>query len=172
MDLSTLWDGAQPEQLLAPQFVGGLVIALVIWYVLRYLIPSYVLSARLKRITAGLVKVRDLPAAQRRGELETLFKGSKFEHSWDEYAETLHNQYREHEGERVLVSSRATSGAAHYFSPQSVVDTPLATEFFKHLPGILTGIGIVGTFFGLMLGLQRAPLPYVYFIAAHSEYSA
>ena len=30
----------------------------------------------------------------------------------------------------------------------------MRTEFYKHLPGILTGIGIVGTFFGLMLGLQ------------------
>lgn len=158
MDFSTLvhlWNAANSEQLLAPKFVGGLVTLLCIWYVVRYLFPSYALSARLKRITAGLVRVRDLPPAQRRSELEVLFKGSKLEHSWNEYAETLHNQYREHEGERVLVSSRATSGAAHYFSAQNVVDTPLATEFFKHLPGILTGIGIVGTFFGLMLGLQH-----------------
>lgn len=36
-----------------------------------------------------------------------------------------------------------------------MVETPLGTEFYKHLPGILTGIGIVGTFFGLMLGLQH-----------------
>src|SRR3989344_5863428 len=45
--------------------------------------------------------------------------------------------------------------ATNFFTGQSVVDTPLATEFFKHLPGILTGVGIVGTFFGLMLGLQH-----------------
>ena len=51
--------------------------------------------------------------------------------------------------------SRATTVAANFFTGQSVVDTPLATEFFKHLPGILTGVGIVGTFFGLMLGLQH-----------------
>lgn len=36
-----------------------------------------------------------------------------------------------------------------------MIETPLGTEFYKHLPGILTGIGIVGTFFGLMLGLQH-----------------
>ena len=158
MDFSTLghlWNTASSEQLLAPKYVGSAVAALCLWYVARYLIPSYVLSIRLKRVTAGLVKVRDLPPEQRRTELEILFKGSKLEHSWGEYAETLHNQYREHEGERVLVSSRATAGAAHFFSAQNVVDTPLATEFFKHLPGILTGIGIVGTFFGLMLGLQH-----------------
>ena len=158
MDFSTLvhlWNTASSEQLLAPKYVGSAVAALCLWYVVRYLIPSYVLSIRLKRVTAGLVKVRGLPPAQRRTELEALFKGSRLEHAWREYSETLHNQYREHEGERVLVSSRATAGAAHFFSAQNVVDTPLATEFFKHLPGILTGIGIVGTFFGLMLGLQH-----------------
>ncbi|EGZ0821936.1 anti-phage defense ZorAB system ZorA, partial [Escherichia coli] len=28
-------------------------------------------------------------------------------------------------------------------------------EFFKHLPGILTGMGIIGTFYGLMIGLNH-----------------
>jgi hypothetical protein len=35
-----------------------------------------------------------------------------------------------------------------------LVDAPLHTEFYKHLPGILTGAGIIGTFSGLILGLQ------------------
>lgn len=30
----------------------------------------------------------------------------------------------------------------------------LRTEYFRHLPGILTGIGIIGTFFGLIMGLS------------------
>jgi sugar-specific transcriptional regulator TrmB len=30
---------------------------------------------------------------------------------------------------------------------------PLKTEYFKHLPGILTGLGIIGTFLGLIKGL-------------------
>ncbi len=158
MDFSTLvglWNAANPEQLLAPKVVGTAVTLLSLWYIGRYLIPSYVLSAKLKRITATLLKAGNLPEAQRRAELDALFKPSKLKHAWNEYAETLHNQYREHEGERGLERSRATAGAAQYFSVQTIVDTPLATEFFKHLPGILTGIGIVGTFFGLMLGLQH-----------------
>jgi len=35
-----------------------------------------------------------------------------------------------------------------------LVDTPLNTEFFRHLPGLLTGIGIIGTFSGLIVGLS------------------
>jgi len=158
MDFSTLvslWNAANPEQLLAPKIVVGSVALLSIWYIIRYLVPSYILSVRLKGITRRLIKARELSEAQRRAELDALFKGSKLKHAWSEFAETLHNQYQEHEGERVLVRSRATAGAAQYFSAQTIVDTPLATEFFKHLPGILTGIGIVGTFFGLMLGLQH-----------------
>ena len=41
------------------------------------------------------------------------------------------------------------------FSPQSLVDARLNVEFFKHLPGILTGIGIIGTFYGLINGIQH-----------------
>ncbi|EPM44374.1 hypothetical protein A249_42236 [Pseudomonas syringae pv. actinidiae ICMP 18804] len=87
--------------------------------------------------------------------MEKVFNATKLKHLWKEYSETLHNQFEYHEGEERLVRSRATTVAANFFTSQSVVDTPLATEFFKHLPGILTGVGIVGTFFGLMLGLQH-----------------
>jgi uncharacterized protein YukE len=41
------------------------------------------------------------------------------------------------------------------FTAETVVDTPLGTEFFKHLPGLFTGVGIIGTFFGLIHGLQN-----------------
>ncbi|MGE6136553.1 type I Zorya anti-phage system protein ZorA1, partial [Aeromonas salmonicida] len=49
----------------------------------------------------------------------------------------------------------ATSLSATFFSVPSIVETPLRTEVFKHLPGVLTGLGIVGTFLGLMSGLMH-----------------
>lgn len=58
------------------------------------------------------------------------------------------------DGERRLVAIRATVPAEVFFNTQVLVDTPLNTEFFRHLPGILTGIGIIGTFSGLILGLS------------------
>ena len=33
------------------------------------------------------------------------------------------------------------------------MDLPLQTDFYKHVPGILTGLGIIGTFSGLIMGL-------------------
>ncbi|EML3184482.1 hypothetical protein R9D81_002188, partial [Pseudomonas aeruginosa] len=87
--------------------------------------------------------------------MEQVFQKPPLQHAWQEYAETLHDQFEVRDGERQLLRSRATAGAGHFFTSQTVVETPLGTEFYKHLPGILTGIGIVGTFFGLMLGLQH-----------------
>ena len=158
MDFSTLrhlWDAASSEQLIAPITVVVLVLILCACYFVRYFYRSFSLSAKLKRFTKSLQGVKALAPPLRRSELERLFNGTNLGHSWREYAETLHDQFELKDGEQVLVRSRATTGAAHFFSPQSVVDTPLGTEFYKHLPGILTGIGIVGTFFGLMLGLQH-----------------
>lgn len=66
-------------------------------------------------MTASLVRAKTLPPAGLRPELERLFKGTRLENSWDEYSETLHDQFEYREGEQVLVRSRATAGAAHFF---------------------------------------------------------
>ncbi|MBF0236520.1 MAG: anti-phage defense ZorAB system ZorA [SAR324 cluster bacterium] len=71
------------------------------------------------------------------------------QHLWVEYKETLHEQ----EVSPGVLRIRATLPASAFFSPQSVVETWLHTDFFKHLPGILTGLGIIGTFSGLIIGL-------------------
>ena len=53
------------------------------------------------------------------------------------------------------VAVRSTLPAETFFNGQTVVDARLRTEFFKHLPGIYTGIGIIGTFTGLIEGLRQ-----------------
>ncbi|WP_417788482.1 type I Zorya anti-phage system protein ZorA1 [Stutzerimonas xanthomarina] len=158
MDTSTflsLWSNATPAQLLAPIFVVSLVAALCLLYGVHYFLRSFVLSRRLKKLSRQVKALGEIAPAQRRKELGGLFKGHALEHVWSEYSDTLHNQYELRDGEQQLIRSRATAPAASYFTAQNMVETPLVTEFYKHLPGILTGLGIVGTFFGLMLGLQH-----------------
>lgn len=150
-----LWDKATPEQLIAPVFVCSLVTVLCLWYLLRYFYRSFILSRTLKALVREVQAVKELQPAKRRIELEQLFREHPLGHAWHEYAETLHDQFEVRDGEQRLLCSRATAGAGHFFTAQTVVETPLGTEFYKHLPGILTGLGIVGTFFGLMLGLQH-----------------
>jgi hypothetical protein len=54
----------------------------------------------------------------------------------------------------TVVAKRPTVPAEIFFNTQILVDNRLRTEFFKHLPGIFTGVGIIGTFTGLIIGLQ------------------
>lgn len=150
-----LWSNATATQLVAPATVISLVTLFCLIYFIHYFFRSFGLSRRLKELTRQIKAADQSAPSERRKQLEKLFKGHSFEHVWREYAETLHNQYELHDGEQRVVRSRATAGAASFFTAQNMVETPLVTEFYKHLPGILTGLGIVGTFFGLMLGLQH-----------------
>ncbi|WP_235184968.1 anti-phage ZorAB system protein ZorA [Cupriavidus sp. SK-3] len=76
-------------------------------------------------------------------------------HCWDEYRDTLHGQKQATAtGMMEVVRLRAGAMANGFFTEQALVDSPLRTEFYKHLPGILTGLGIIGTFSGLIFGLQ------------------
>ena len=76
-------------------------------------------------------------------------------HAWDEYRDTLHGQKMANEMGMLEVNRwRATSMANGFFTDQALIEAPLRTEFYKHLPGILTGLGIIGTFSGLIIGLQ------------------
>lgn len=84
-----------------------------------------------------------------------MFVQPELKHAWNEFEESLHSQYELEDGEEKIVRIRATAPSASFFSEQQLVDIPLNTEFFKHLPGILTGMGIIGTFYGLMIGLNH-----------------
>ena len=75
-------------------------------------------------------------------------------HLWNGYSKTLHPQREEDQHGQIRVARwRATTMAESFFSEQAIVDSRLKTEFFRHLPGVLTGLGIIGTFAGLIKGL-------------------
>ena len=58
-------------------------------------------------------------------------------------------------GAAVLTEVRATIPAESMFTREVLVDSRLFDDFTRHLPGVLTGLGIIGTFAGLLDGLQR-----------------
>ncbi len=77
-----------------------------------------------------------------------------YKHLWEEYSETLHPQ-KSIVGEKEIVNGyRSTVRAEAFFNTETLIDIPLRTDFFKHLPGIFTGLGIIGTFYGLITGLE------------------
>ena len=79
-----------------------------------------------------------------------------FSRLWREFAESLHRQpHPENKNDEKRVLYRATVPSELVFSLQTLVDVPLKVEFFRHLPGILTGAGIVSTFAGILFGLTE-----------------
>ena len=73
---------------------------------------------------------------------------------WAQYSEALdkRNETPEPTGSKAR-RWRASALAETFFSDYALVDSPLRSDFYKHVPGILTGLGILGTFSGLINGL-------------------
>jgi hypothetical protein len=141
---------AQPVHLLV---AAGLLAALVLAFLGAFLLPGLVHWLRLRRLQRALAgfELRTPP-----GEFRTLFaRDARLAHLWKEYQDSLHVQREERDGQMLPVAVRATLPAETFFNSAHVVDARLRTEFFKHLPGLFTGIGIIGTFTGLIDGLQH-----------------
>jgi hypothetical protein len=132
--------------------IGGILAFVFILFLALFLVPALYQSWKLGRFKKRLEKAdgKDLD------ELSELFKSDKIlSHLWKEFRDTLHEQKDlDASGSYQITAIRQTVPAETYFSEQILVHSPLRTEFFKHLPGTLTGIGIIGTFTGLIIGLQ------------------
>ena len=105
-------------------------------------------------------------------EISAAFDNELLKRHWAEFADTLHLQYAENSGSAVPATKDVDSGislsglssqtvryrqtvpARDFFSYSALVETPLKTEVFKHLPGVYTSLGIIGTFFGVISGLS------------------
>lgn len=122
---------------------------LLLSFVIFCLFPSFVASRQLSRVINKLVALNGEPD----GSLDHIFqKTGVLEHLWQEYADSLHEQIGG--GKAQSPRLRSTIPAGVVFRPEILVDIPLRTDFFKHLPGLFTGVGIIGTFYGLLIGLQ------------------
>ena len=80
-------------------------------------------------------------------------------HCLKEYEESL---YRRTEildsGEVRTTQFQLSEPAASFFDVASLIENPAKINFFNHLPGLFTSFGIIGTFFGLIIGLQAFSL--------------
>lgn len=136
--------------------VGGLLAAALLDFVRRFFLPGRRTG---KEIAQAIERLNALKQAGPVLDLdqvrEEVMVSPTLRHCWDEFRDTLHGQKQANAMGTMEVSRwRATTLANSFFTEQSLIDAPLRTEFFKHLPGILTGLGIIGTFSGLILGLQ------------------
>ncbi len=122
-------------------------------YLWRYATRGLLLRRQLKTVAEHIEALANKPRPTLRGELEKVFDGTACHHAWSEYEETLHNQYDIRDGERKVREVRATVPSESFINLETTVDPRIGSEYFKHLPGIFTGLGIIGTFNGLIQGL-------------------
>lgn len=141
---------------LALLVTGSALTLLTLGFVFWFLTPAVQLRFRLGRALRQLRRGKPRSAL----DLQKIFEPDpRLLHLWKEFRDTLHAQREERDGQMVTVALRATAPAESFFNSQYVVDGRLRTEFFKHLPGIFTGIGIIGTFSGLITGLKNFEVP-------------
>lgn len=148
-DLSLPWLSGAGFDTLAAWIVGIVLAGIALGFLVRFVLPALQLSHRLRRAVDGLEGITPGSADPEVISREVMV-APPLSHLWREYAQTLHPARRE--GKRLW---RATAMAESFFTDHALVDTPLKTEFYKHLPGILTGLGIIGTFSGLIIGLTH-----------------
>lgn len=117
-------------------------------FLVFFFLPSLRVSLQLSKVVKQLRALGNRPD----GNLDQIFeKSGVLQHLWREYADTLHKQA---DGGQTGTRLRSTMPAGAIFRSDIVVDIPLRADFFKHLPGLFTGVGIIGTFYGLLIGLQ------------------
>ena len=122
-------------------------------YIFKYQIPATQLQYRTKKIIKALKKYEASPVGSVQPDiLDPIFVSKPFDHPWREFKNSLHEMHNENSSSKSI---RSTLTADFYFSKEAIVDSYINAEFFKHLPGILTGIGIIGTFTGLIWGLHQ-----------------
>lgn len=136
---------------------GTILAAISIYFILKFVLPARRIGLE---IAEAIRKLQNIKAENggRVTDLEQItnevMSSNKLAHCWTEFSQTLHPQMTTNElGQDLVTRWRATAVAETFFTDQVLVETPLQTEFYKHLPGILTGIGIIGTFSGLIFGL-------------------
>ncbi|GAB0057058.1 hypothetical protein SIID45300_01379 [Candidatus Magnetaquicoccaceae bacterium FCR-1] len=132
--------------------LAGVVAGFLFLFLFGYLLQAFVDALRLGWV-ARSVRARVASGDKNPAAWSWPYYG-RFTRLWREFARSL-------TPESLPESTQAparTVWVAHLpadlvFTQQSLVDVPMRVEFFRHLPGILTGAGIVSTFAGILMGL-------------------
>lgn len=129
---------------------------LALSFVVFFLKPAISHRARLTKLIARLDSP-DFKDERNPDQLALAFNGDvHLSRLWDEYSKTLYDALPSASASGIVVPEwRSTEAAESFWNGSLAVDARVSAEFFKHVPGLFTGIGIIGTFSGLILGLGQ-----------------
>lgn len=138
-----------------PLYVFLLVAVLTLAFLVGYAIKGSQVWWQLRFAVKAVRRLRAAGSAPDPKQVSAAFQKEPLKHLWDEYADTLHELRRAGSGQIVLTEFRATIPAEAMFTKEVLVDGRMFDEFTRHMPGVLTGLGIIGTFAGLLNGLDK-----------------
>jgi len=136
--------------------LGAMLALALASFVFQFVVPGFRVGRQFKQARILLDRLKAAgPVIDLDQVRNEVMVNDTLKQSWDEYRDTLHGQKQANaQGVLEVTRWRATAMANAFFTDQALIEAPLRTEFYKHLPGILTGLGIIGTFSGLIIGLQ------------------
>lgn len=137
-----------------PLWVFLIVVGLTLVFLVGYLIKGAQVCWQLNAAVQGVKSLRTPNNPPAPAQVAAILRWEPLKHLWEEYADTLHELRKASSGTSVLTEIRATVPAETMFTRDVLVDSRLFDEFTRHLPGVLTGLGIIGTFAGLLDGLS------------------
>lgn len=136
------------------KIIAVAIVFLSLLFFWQYVIRGIFISFSLGRLLRDLKKYRK-EGGRAPEDMFSKSRGAGIHHLWSEYKDTLHPQKKTDPGTGdEILAFRSTVPAEMFFSTQALVDSRINADFFRHLPGIFTGLGIIGTFSGLIKGLR------------------
>jgi hypothetical protein len=138
-----------------PLVIFLVVAALTLAFFIGYLVQGSRVGLQLWFAVRGIQKLRAANKRVKPAQVRGVLRREPLKHLWDEYEDTLVEYKKAKNGEQSLTEDRATVPAETFFTRDVLVDSRLFDDFTRHLPGVLTGLGIIGTFAGLLEGLSK-----------------
>ncbi len=122
--------------------IAAVLLTLAIAFAALFVVPALGLLRRL----SGMVRVLQSDTPTDTGLHQAIGSDAMLDRAWREYLSHLRPGP---DGARL-----SDAAARNFLNLSTVGETRLRVDFFRHLPGIFTGIGIIGTFSGLIMGLR------------------
>ena len=138
-----------------PLWVFLIVALLTLVFLVGYATKGSQVLRQLRRVVREVRTIQVTGTTPSPAEVGKFFEWEPLRHLWDVYAGTLHEVRGPSSGDMALLEMHATVPAESIFTREVLVDSRLFDDFTRHLPGVLTGLGIIGTFAGLLDGLKR-----------------
>jgi methyl-accepting chemotaxis protein len=141
------------SEVLSSGFIYVLIIILT--YCLFYITSRALVYRKwIKKLTDALREVTEETLVENRENLKNITdKKTYVGQQWKEFDETL---VESHNGEKLF----NTVDASYFFNIQTLARGITDSRIVSSIPGLLTGIGVLGTFIGLQLGIGGLDLDF------------